>query len=211
MRKEAARVAATGCTAAASSAATGCTLTGLTNGTAYTVTAAAINILDTGPPSESATATPATVPGVVGNLTQRYVFEDLRAFELRWAAPATDGGASINGYRVMISDADGNNIRILLGCEGVFSDSNAVSCTSSPLVNPLFAGHRLLRVAARNAVGVGPAATVPVFVAQTPEASIGADRVITLRWIPAPGITYVLNLNPYGGGTQNIDGALGHL
>jgi hypothetical protein len=79
------------------------TLTGLTNGTAYTVRVAAVNSAGTGSYSGTATATPpgASVPGVPTSVTITGHPLDCEGFDLRWSAPASDGGSPITGYRII--------------------------------------------------------------------------------------------------------------
>ncbi len=75
-----------------------CTVNGLTNGTSYTFTVTATNAAGTGPASNSLSATPRTVPGAPQSLTATP--HKTRGVNLAWAAPASNGGASITSYRI---------------------------------------------------------------------------------------------------------------
>lgn len=71
---------------------------GLRNGQPYTVTVAAQNRGGWGKPSkESARFTPGTVPAVPSQVAA--IGRDGGA-EIRWTAPASDGGSQVTGYRV---------------------------------------------------------------------------------------------------------------
>ncbi|HEX5823475.1 MAG TPA: fibronectin type III domain-containing protein, partial [Candidatus Limnocylindrales bacterium] len=83
----------------------GCTISGLTNGTSYTFTVRATNAVGTGPASASASATPATVPGVPRNVTAKS--NATRGVNLTWVAPVSNGGAAITGYRIYRSTSPG--------------------------------------------------------------------------------------------------------
>jgi titin len=89
------------------SSATSATVTGLENGTEYNFRVSAINAAGTGDPSDTGLAsgtTPRTVPGVVGTLGSTYGNQTVT---LTWTAPANDGGAPIESYRIEYHDGDG--------------------------------------------------------------------------------------------------------
>lgn len=80
------------------STATTQTVTGLTNGTIYTFTVAAINGVGTGPASaQSASVTPATVPGAPTNVVA--TGSNAQA-AISWTAPSSNGGSAITSYTV---------------------------------------------------------------------------------------------------------------
>jgi subtilisin family serine protease len=72
-------------------------LTGLANGTAYRIGVEAVNAAGAGPRSTTVTATPRTTPGAakVTSVTAKK-----KAALVRWAKPASTGGAAISGYVV---------------------------------------------------------------------------------------------------------------
>ncbi len=71
-------------------------VTGLTNGTAYTFTVAAINSVGTGTASAPSTSvTPMAAPGAP---TDVVATAGNASASLTWAAPSSDGGASITNY-----------------------------------------------------------------------------------------------------------------
>jgi hypothetical protein len=77
---------------------TSCTITGLTNGTTYTFTVQATNVAGTGAASSPTTATPRTVPGAPQGVSAAP--DKAKGIDLAWTAPASNGGASITGYRI---------------------------------------------------------------------------------------------------------------
>ena len=130
-------------------AATSHTLTGLTNGTAYTFTVAAINAAGPGPDSAaSAPVTPAalTAPGPPTGVSG--VPGDA-SVALAWAAPASNGGSPITGYR--ITPYIGANAQAPIA-----TGSAATSHTVTGLSNGT--AYTFL-VAATNTLGTGPDST----------------------------------------------------
>ena len=79
------------------------TITGLTNGTLYAFALRAVN----GEPgaASTATATPASVPGVPDLVSTE---SSNRQITLVWSAPASDGGSSLTRYEVRWSSDDGS-------------------------------------------------------------------------------------------------------
>ncbi|MFI5226148.1 MAG: S8 family serine peptidase, partial [Candidatus Limnocylindrales bacterium] len=122
------------------SATLGCTVTGLTNGTAYSFTVTATNSVGTGPPSASASATPATVPGAPTGLTATAGNGQVA---LAWTAPASTGGSAITGYTVT-------------GSPGGTCTSATLGCTVTGLTNGT---SYTFTVTATNGVGTGPASS----------------------------------------------------
>lgn len=92
------------------SGATTCTITGLANGTSYSFTVRATNVAGTGSPSNALAATPRTVPGAPRNLTAAP--HKAKGVNLAWAAPLTNGGAAITGYRIYRRTASGSLVQV---------------------------------------------------------------------------------------------------
>ena len=90
-----------------------CVITGLTNGTTYTVTVTATNSagltsLTSGPATATPDAAPSSVPGPVSNVRVSWVQTgSTYTAVLRWTAPATTGGSSVDGYRARLMRVGG--------------------------------------------------------------------------------------------------------
>jgi fibronectin type 3 domain-containing protein len=125
------------------STATTETISGLTNGNSYTFTVAAINTVGTGADSVASNAiTPtATVPGAPTNVTAT---GGNASATVTWAAPASNGGSPITGYRVTT---------IGTGAPApIIFNSTATSETVTGLTN---GNSYTFTVAAINAIGTG--------------------------------------------------------
>ena len=155
-----------------SSSTTSYIVTGLTNGSTYRFKIRAKNAVGVGPPSNSASATPATVPDAVGSLSAT---AGDREVVLTWTAPADDGGSSITGYEYQYSP----------GGSGWTAVSDA-TVTVSGLTNGT---QYTFEVRAVNGVGEGTAssasatpvpATVPGAVGSL--SATAGDRQVTLSW-----------------------------
>jgi hypothetical protein len=83
--------------ATCSTAGLTCTIGGLVNGTTYSFTVSATNSVGTGGPSNALSATPATVPSAPRNPT---AVVGKGGITVGWAAPTSNGGSAITGYRV---------------------------------------------------------------------------------------------------------------
>lgn len=121
---------------------TSATVSGLTNGIAYRVGVEAVNAVGSGPASALVTATPRTAPGApkVSSVTAQK-----KAVVVRWAKPASDGGAPITGYVVQVYTG-GSLVKAV----------NAGAGSSSATVGGLTKGKAYaFRVVAKNAAGTG--------------------------------------------------------
>lgn len=73
---------------------------GLVNGQAYSFVVRAVNAVGTAPASNTATATPAALPGVPQASTLQAATGRLY---LNWSAPASDGGYPVTSYRIYLN------------------------------------------------------------------------------------------------------------
>ena len=152
-----------------------CTLTGLTNGDTYSFTVRAANSVGLGPSSpDSNTVTPATVPGAPSGLSATGGDADAT---VTWAAPASDGGSAVTGYRVttyvgLVAEAVTTVGNVTTDVVGGLTDGDTYSFT----------------VTAINAVGLGPTtdfsnavtpATVPGAPSGLSAAAGNADATVT--------------------------------
>lgn len=164
-------------TSTGTGAATSVVVPHLVNGASYTFTVVATNALGHGPTSQhsaAVTPVPATAPGapvvgtpVPGNGTLR----------LAWSAPADDGGAPVQAYRVRLY-------------RGVVELSSWTTVVPNGSVAGLANGaEHTISVTATNAAGTGPAASVRA----TPRTVPGPARIGTpssapgaavVRWAP---------------------------
>jgi len=131
-------------------------VTGLTNGQRYRFTVCAINAAGRGRPSDTCQATPAGIPGPP---TVQACSPGDQCVTVAWAAPASSGGMPLIGY-VVESSHDG-------GATWVLGDHPSPSTTSATLTSLANGIPYIVRVAAVNAVGRGPASapsapTVPM-------------------------------------------------
>jgi hypothetical protein len=134
----------------AAAAATNLIVTGLVNGTAYRFQVRALNVAGPGPFSGLSTAvTPRTVPGapVIGTATSGTPGGTITALA-RWAPPASDGGAAINGYVVTALRMSATGA-VLSATNSAFQPATARS-----LQMTLTAGNYRFVVRARNAAGL---------------------------------------------------------
>ena len=169
------------------SAATAYSHTGLDPATEATYRVAAVNAVGHGGYSNMATArTGATVPGEPRGLDARPVGTD--RIDLSWAPPLEDGGAEIEGYRIMVAGSSGA-FEVLANHTGT-----AATTYSHTGLDP---GTRLrYRVRAVNDAGAGPgsniaeARTDPVVPDAPPNLSArsGGTTTIDLSW-EAPAYT----------------------
>ena len=134
----------------AGGSATAVTVTGLSNGTAYRIAVTAVNAAGSGPASATVTATPRTTPGAP-RITS--VTAQVKAVAVRWARPASTGGAPVTGY-VVRAYSGGTVVKTV----------NASASATSVTVPGLASNTRYtFRVVAKNVAGLGaPSATSPV-------------------------------------------------
>jgi titin len=159
-------------------ATTGYTATGLTNGTRYYFRVAAYNAAGSSAFSNTANATPRTVPTAVLSLTATPTNHSGQV-RLAWTAPSSTGGAAITDYVIQRL----NGTSWVTVTDGVTTTTTTISGLSN--------GTRYsFRVLATNAAGHGPSSNV---VTQTPRTVPTAPRTLTatptstrvvLRWTP---------------------------
>lgn len=126
---------------------TSATVSGLTNGTLYYFTVAAVNDVGSSPPSNEASATPATVPGAPTSLVPT---PGDTSVELAWSAPTSDGGSPISAYKVYEGTTAGGESSTPVDCAAI----TATSCVVSDLTS---AQQYYFVVKAVNAYGDSPA------------------------------------------------------
>ena len=122
---------------------TGYTDTTVTNGTTYFYQVTARNAVGEGSRSAEASAKPATVPGVPRNVTA--AMNATKGVTLTWAAPTSNGGSAVTGYRIYRSTATGTETFLV-----------AVGNVTSYIDKATTAGVRYFyKITAVNAVGEG--------------------------------------------------------
>ena len=135
-------------------------LTGLMGDTQYDLQVRAVNAAGNGQWSETASGTtePPVVPGAPTGLNALVVIGEARVV-LSWAAPTSDGGAVITGYKVETSDDGTDPWRLVITTSG---DGTAYTDEGGDSNGPIFeAGTtRYYRVSAINSVGEGPPSDV---------------------------------------------------
>jgi hypothetical protein len=143
------------------------TFTGLDNGTAYNVEVVTITTANlaaiagnTATLSSVPVSTPATPTEPAVNVVSP------RVVRLTWAEPARDGGATVTGYTVTITAANGTTVDC--GTITLDTTTRAADCTTDTLA---LSTDYTITIAAVNRIGAGPVATVthttPTFTAPT--------------------------------------------
>ena len=163
-------------------------ITGLDGGAAYQVQVAAVNAVGTGAWSPSATATSLGAPGAPAAPTAA-VGSAAGSLDITWAAPSSDGGSAVTGYRVRWGQ-DAASVAWNASGDGVLAgDQNTLSYG----ITDLKTGTAYqVQVAAVNARGTGawsPSATA------TPQAAQDDASITALRVGGADGVT-VVTLSP---------------
>ncbi|MGB8020854.1 MAG: fibronectin type III domain-containing protein, partial [Candidatus Nanopelagicales bacterium] len=156
-----------------STSATTCTVTGLVNGTAYTFTVVARNTAGNSVASDpSSSVTPRTVPGAPTGVAATAGNANA---EVRWSAPASNGGASIAGYTAT-SSSDGKTC----------TSAGATTCT---VVGLTVGTAYTFRVVARNIAGssVASSASGPVVPFAVPDpptdvSAVAGNGSADVRW-----------------------------
>jgi hypothetical protein len=147
------------------STSTSYTLTGLTNGTAYTVRVAAVNSVGTGSytaASSSVTPNAASVPGAPTSLRSSRGYDGCNDYIAVWNAPSSNGGSAITGYVWRIRGGATTNVAASTGTAETGSAYTGGRLFLNTSIYPQgLVGS--LEVAAVNAVGRGPFASVTVY------------------------------------------------
>jgi hypothetical protein len=151
---------------------------GLTDGTAYQFTVAAVNKSGTGPASSLSTAITPLAPTVPGPARSVEVIGGFEQASVSWAAPKSDGGAPVSGYRLTTNPAT--------------TAMSVSGATRSATMTGLADGTTYrVQVAAQNSVGTGmsarssqvtPQVTVPGAPAEV--AAAPAKSGVVVSWQP---------------------------
>ena len=130
-------------------------LIGLTGDTQYDVQVQGVNIWGAGEWSLPVTALtqPAIVPDAPTGLTAGLVPSEAKV-ELSWAAPASSGGATITGYRIELSQDEGNSWAEVFTTSSVTTYIDDGTDSHGPQFE--IGNWPSYRVAAINQVGTGP-------------------------------------------------------
>jgi hypothetical protein len=124
------------------------TKTGLANGTRVYFVVKAVNAIGVGPPSNQASAIPATVPAAPGSLTAT---AGSGKITLSWKTPTSDGGSAITGYNVYDGTKSGQESTKPVNSSPLSASTHSYTKTG------LKSGTReYFVVKAVNAAGVGP-------------------------------------------------------
>jgi fibronectin type 3 domain-containing protein len=147
----------------------------VTNGQTYTYVVSAVNSAGESPQSNQVTAKPATLPSAPQNLVAT---KGNAQVVLTWAAPASNGGSAVTGYKVYRGTVSGGES--LLAIVG-----NVLTYTDSGLTN---GQTYFYRVSAVTAAGEGAqsseASATPTTVPSAPQAlaATGGNAQVTLTW-----------------------------
>ena len=163
--------------------------TGLTDGIRYTYRVAAINSFGLGRWSDTVTAiTRVVAPGAPANLT---AYSYGTSIEVRWQAPASDGGATISGYRIEASTDEATWTEL------------ASSVTDRSYLHEGVTTETIYyyRVSARNSEGLGGTATARAVLGPSAPLNLAATAdgiTINVSWARPkfdgndPNVTYLV-------------------
>ena len=192
-------------TASTGSTITSHTVTGLTAGVAVTFRVSAVNVVGTGGPSGSASATPFGLPGAPTGLS---AVAGAWQVAVSWTAPGDDGGSAITGYRIERSIDGATWSDLVADTASTATSHTAVGLTGGTAVR--------FRVSARTATGVGATgAMVTATPFRTPDAPAGLSAVagvgrVTLTWAApsvdggSPVLRYEVRRSDVGGATTTL-------
>jgi subtilase family serine protease len=126
------------------------TATGLTNGKTYYFKVTATNLLEEGPASSVASATPAAGPAVPGAPTGLSAASFFRTVYLSWKAPASNGGSPITSYVIFRATSSGEETQYgTVACTSTTCTARDTGASSSTTTY-------YYEVAAANVAGQGP-------------------------------------------------------
>ncbi|WP_180357990.1 fibronectin type III domain-containing protein [Streptomyces sp. NP160] len=161
-----------------SATTTSFTFSNLVATSGYTLSVRAINAIGTG---TAASATVAAAPSTPSTATSVTGSTATSTATLAWAAPVSDGGSEVTGYRVSRNGTSASG-------SGAWSTTKSATTTSQTFTDLLQATTYNLSVAAVNANGTGPTTTVTVTtkgtsVPQSVKATTSGTTA-TLTWTP---------------------------
>ena len=170
---------------------TSCQIANLVPGTSYSFSVTATNLVGTGAASAASVPVVATVVPAAPQ-SVKAVRGAAGVVTVSWTAPASNGGAPLTGYTVSSTPTS-------KGCA-----TTATSCTISGLAS---GGSYSFSVAAKNAVGAGPAAkSAPVLMAVPPspprDATASGTVSAVVKWAApasnggAPVLSYLVVSTP---------------